>query len=127
MGGAVTALAMARGLEAERVVFLAPAANPGAYTRLFAETLGISPEISAQMERRFEQQFGFRWEEFDVTRCISSYSTPLLVFHDREDREVAWTDGESIARAWPGAELVTTSGLGHTRIVHDADIVRRAV
>jgi len=127
MGGAAAALAMARGLEAERAVFLAPAANPGNYTRVFAEALGLPPHIRERMERRFEKQFGIRWEDFDVPTAVSSFSTPLLVFHDREDREVAWGDGERIARAWPGAELVTTRGLGHTRIVHDADIVRRAV
>lgn len=127
MGGAAAALAMARGLEVERAVFLAPAANPGAYTRLFADILGIPNGIRERMERHFEEQFGLRWEEFDVTRSVSSYSIPLLVFHDREDREVAWGDGDAITRAWPGAELVTTRGLGHIRIVHDADIVRRAV
>jgi pimeloyl-ACP methyl ester carboxylesterase len=127
MGGAAAALAMGRGLEAERAVFLAPAANPGSYTRLFAEILGIPPPIRESMERRFEQQFGIRWEEFDVPTRVWSFSTPLLVFHDREDREVAWSDGDAIARAWPKAELVTTHGLGHTKIVHDPDIVRRAV
>jgi pimeloyl-ACP methyl ester carboxylesterase len=127
MGGAAAALAITRGLEAERAVFLAPAANPGAYTRVFAQALGLPPHIREKMERRFEKQFGIRWEDFDVPTAVSSFSTPLLVFHDREDREVAWGDGERIARAWPGAELVTTRGLGHTRIVHDADIVRRAV
>jgi hypothetical protein len=32
-----------------------------------------------------------------------------------------------IAQAWPGATLSTTSGLGHRRIVRDADVVREAV
>src|SRR5262249_42605702 len=127
MGAAAAALAMGRGLEPERAVFLAPVANPGAYTHLFAETLGVSPAIRDRMERHFEKQFGILWEDFDVTRSVSSYSTPLLVFHDREDREIPWTEGEAIARAWPGAELIATRGLGHTKIVHDPDIVRQAV
>jgi len=127
IGSAAAALAMTRGLEAERVVFLAPAANPAAYTKYFAEALGIPSQIRVGMEQLFERQFGFRWEEFSVTQGVRSLTTPLLVFHDREDREVAWTDGESLARAWPGAELVTTQGLGHTKIVHDPEIVRQAV
>jgi len=127
MGSAAAALAMTRGLEAERVVFLAPTANPAAYTKYFAEALGIPSQIRVGMEQLFERQFGFRWEEFNVTQGVRSLTTPLLVFHDREDREVAWTDGESLARAWPGAELITTQGLGHTKIVHDPDIVRQAV
>ena len=54
-------------------------------------------------------------------------TAPLLVIHDRDDRDVAWTDGAAIAGAWPGAELVSTAGLGHRRIVHDLAVVARAV
>ncbi len=127
MGGAAAALAIRNGLAVERAVFLAPAANPGAYTRRFAQALGISSQVRELMERRFERRFGYRWEEFDVPSQVRSFTTALLLFHDSEDREVAWTDGEAIARAWPGARLVTTRGLGHKRIVHDPEVVARAV
>jgi pimeloyl-ACP methyl ester carboxylesterase len=73
MGGAAAALAMARGLEAERAVFLAPAANPATYTRVFAQALGLPPHIRERMERRFEKQFGIRWEDFDVPTAVSSF------------------------------------------------------
>lgn len=127
MGGAAVALAAGRGLELERAAFLAPASNPGNYSRRFAEVLGIPARIRERMEKRFERQFGFRWEEFDVPSRVASFSAPLLVIHDRDDREVSWNDGAAIARAWPGAELVTTQGLGHTRIVHDPEVVRRVL
>ena len=51
----------------------------------------------------------------------------LLVFHDVQDSEVAISNGEAIASAWPGATLVKTEGLGHKRIVHDEGVVTRAV
>lgn len=127
MGGAAAALAMARGLRAERAVFLAPAAHPGAFSRRFAEMLAISPAVRELMEQRLERQFGFRWDEFDVPPRVTSFAVPLLVFHDRDDTDVAWSDGDSIARAWPGAQLVTTQGLGHRRIVHDPQIVSQAI
>lgn len=127
MGGAATALAAGRGLDFERAAFLAPSSNPGNYSRRFAEVLGIPAQIRERMEKRFERQFGFRWEEFDVPSRVASFSAPLLVIHDHEDREVSWNDGAVIARAWPGAQLVTTQGLGHTRIVHDPEVVGRVL
>jgi pimeloyl-ACP methyl ester carboxylesterase len=54
-------------------------------------------------------------------------TVPLLVFHDEDDPEVPKTDGEAIVRQWPGAKLVSTRGLGHKKIVHDPEVVRRAV
>ena len=50
-----------------------------------------------------------------------------LVVHDREDTEVRWAEGASIAAAWPGAELLTTRGLGHRRILRDPAVVARVI
>src|SRR6266702_4946610 len=52
---------------------------------------------------------------------------PLLVIHDRDDREVRWDDGAAITAAWPGAQLVTTTGLGHHRIVSDGGVIQQVL
>ena len=127
MGGAATTLAMGRGLRTGRAVFLAPAADPAGYSERFAATLGLSPDVLARMRRSIERRFGQKWEDFDVLSAARKMTAPLLVFHDRDDADVAWTDGAAIASAWPGAELVSTTGLGHRRIVHDPAVVSRAV
>ena len=127
MGGAATTLAMARGLSVRRAVFLAPASDPAGYSERFASVLGLSPAVLSRLTSALERRFGMAWTDFDVLAAAATMSAPLLVFHDRDDRDVAWTDGESIAAAWPGARLVTTTGLGHRRIVHDPAVVERAV
>jgi pimeloyl-ACP methyl ester carboxylesterase len=127
MGGCASALAMRRGLSVERAVFIAPAANPGAFSQEFARFLRLPEPVMDLMKRRFERKFGYPWEEFDVPRIAGDFTAPLLVFHDREDRDVPWTDGAAIARAWPGAHLVTTSGLGHRRVVDDPALIQTAV
>ena len=127
MGSAATTLAMARGLPVRRVVFLAPAADPAGYSERFAEALGLTPDVLRRMKQSIERRFGQPWEDFDVLRAARKMTAPLLVFHDRDDRDVAWTDGEAIAAAWPGAELVSTEGLGHRRIVHDPGVVSRTI
>ena len=127
MGGAATTLAMGRGLAVGRAVFLAPAADPAGYSERFAEIVGLTPALLARMKAKIERRFGARWEEFDVLGAARKMTAPLLVFHDPDDPEVAWSDGAAIAAAWPGAELVSTEGLGHRRIVHDPAVVERAV
>ena len=126
-GGAASTLAMARGLPVRRVVFLAPAADPAGWSERFAELIGLTPGVLERMKRSIERRFGQSWDSFDVLRAAATMTAPLLVFHDRDDRDVAWEDGAAIAAAWPGAELVSTEGLGHRRIVHDPDVVSRAV
>lgn len=127
MGSPSVALAISRGLAVERAVFLAPAAHPGAFTARFAEMLAIPPHVIDAMKRRFEKRFDLIWEELDLPRLAPSMRAPLLVFHDTQDQEIPWSNGDAVARAWPGARLVTTQGLGHTRIVHDPEVVAEAV
>jgi len=127
MGGAATTLAMARGVQAERVVFLAPAADPAGYVRYFVSLLGIPEDMGRRMRERIVARFGMEWSEFDTVAAARRLTAPLLVFHDAQDSEVPVSNGEAIAAAWPGATLVRTEGLGHKRIVHDEGVVRRAV
>jgi pimeloyl-ACP methyl ester carboxylesterase len=127
MGGAATTLAMARGLDLERVVFLAPAADPAGYSERFASVFGLTDEVVSRMKRGLERRFGIAWKDFDVLAAAATLTSPLLVIHDSDDRDVPLSDGASIIAAWPGARLVTTNGLGHRRIVHDPTVVLRAV
>jgi hypothetical protein len=39
---------------------------------------------------------------------------------------VPWRHGAAVAQRWPGARLLSTSGLGHRRILEDDAVVRAA-
>jgi pimeloyl-ACP methyl ester carboxylesterase len=127
LGCPAVAFAMTRGLALARAVFLAPAANPGAYTERFARKLALPDHVLETMKRRFEERYGLRWEELDLPRAAPRLGARLLVVHDRDDAEVPWSNGEAVAAAWPEARLVTTEGLGHKRLVHDPAVVAEAV
>ncbi|MGH7672620.1 MAG: alpha/beta hydrolase [Gemmatimonadales bacterium] len=127
MGGSASALAISQGLQVDRAVFLAPAADPARFAADFASTLAVGPAAMAAMRDRSERRLGFRWADLDVPRMARAFDVPLLVIHDRDDATVPWTDGAAIAAAWPGAELVTTTGLGHRDVVRDSGVVDRVV
>jgi pimeloyl-ACP methyl ester carboxylesterase len=123
LGGFASALAIGAGLAARRAVFIAPSASPETYSTQFAALLGVADPVMESMRARLEQRLGFEWDEMDIPARAPAMRIPLLVIHDRDDREVLWDDGAAIARAWPGAKLVTTTGLGHHRIVGDATVI----
>jgi len=125
LGAAATALAMHRGLSVGRAVFLGPPRDPVDWTRQFARQLGIADDVLGLMQARTERRLGFSWEELNVPAIARDLEAPLLVLHDRDDREVPWSDGHAIASAWPSARLLTTAGLGHQRILRDGDVVER--
>jgi pimeloyl-ACP methyl ester carboxylesterase len=120
MGGAATMLALADGAQAKRVVLVAPAADPDAATRRFARKVGLVGGIVSRIQRHLEVQTGVTVHDLAVHVRAPSLAVPALIIHDLADTEVPWEEGESYARHWPGARLLSTSGLGHSRIVNDA-------
>jgi len=120
LGATATAYAMRDGLAVGRAVFVSPMADPLPYTRTFAARLGFGERVRTRLARRIERRVGLPLSAFDVPAMARTMATPpLLLVHDRHDAETGWSDSQAIARAWPGARLVTTTGLGHRRILRD--------
>ena len=120
MGGAATLWASRHGQLARRLVLVAPPIDLRDFTRSLSRTLGLPDAVRGRVHQRLGSRFGVPIEAARAERLASEMHGPLLVLHDEDDQEVPIACGEAIVRAWPGAELVRTRGLGHRRILRDA-------
>jgi pimeloyl-ACP methyl ester carboxylesterase len=128
LGAAATMLALEDGLQLQRAVFIAPPADLKMYTDRLAEVLDLTPTTLEAMRRRIERRLRFSWQKLDFDAIAAGVrGVDLLLFHDRDDRDVAWENSRRIAAAWRGAQLRTTEGLGHHQIARDPGIVAEAV
>ena len=127
LGGSAATVALGRGLAASRVVMVGTPVAPTSWIGKLAHALALSDEARFAMVRGVETRAGAPLDAVDVLRIARSLSTPLLVIHDRADREVPFAAGRALADTWPGARLLETDGLGHQRILRDPDVVRAIV
>jgi pimeloyl-ACP methyl ester carboxylesterase len=128
LGCAAAALALRDGLVAGRAVLVAPFVDVVPYTHEFARRLGFGERTRERMVRRFERRLGVPMSHFELTGMARQMRPPpVLVVHDRDDRETTWSSGRDLSRAWPDARLLTTSGLGHRRILSDPEVVAAVV
>jgi pimeloyl-ACP methyl ester carboxylesterase len=123
-GAATTTLALARGLRADRVVLLAPAAEPGAYFRAWIEPIVARPALAA-LEARVERWLGIAFAEVAAPQLARGLDHSVLIVHDRDDRETPLAGAKAIAASWRGAELLVTTGLGHVRLLHHPEVMGR--
>lgn len=123
LGGAATALALARGLVAERAVLIAPAADPIAAVERFSRFVWLAGFLGRRMFARFEQAMRFDADELQAHNNAPMIGRPALIVHDIEDREVPWSEGERYARFWHDSRLLSTQGLGHNRIADDRGVI----
>ena len=110
-----------------RAVLIAPPTSVERYSGYFARRLGIREPVRRAMQERFERALGRCWSEFELPGSVANARAPALVVHDQEDPEVSFGAGLALARAWQGARLVATRGLGHRKILRAPEVVQDAV
>jgi len=127
LGANALAQAASRGLDAPRLVLLAPPASPYEFTRMFAHVFGLKESIRASMQRRIEAREGILMSRFEPAAVGPRIRVPTLVVHDRGDAVNRFADGEAFVRAIANARLVATVGLGHRKLLQDPQVHRDVV
>ena len=125
LAGAALAIAISRGLQLDSAVLVSPPSDLVGYSRQFARWTWMPESLRRRMQASIEERFGLRWFEVEIPRLAPRLKTPALVIHDHRDGVVPWAQGAALARAWPGARLLSTVGLGHGRIL-ESDVTTRA-
>lgn len=126
MGGAAFALAAARGLPVRRAVYVGPPSDAADWLAAYVRSLRIPPAAAKVLEARVEAIAGEQMARLNAAWLGPRLGAPLLVVHDRQDREVPLANGERMAKEAAG-RLVVTEGLGHRRILRAPEVAAEAV
>jgi pimeloyl-ACP methyl ester carboxylesterase len=110
-----------------RCVLVAPPASLVGYSAWFARKLGLGEAFRSRLQSSVERRYGVSWDELELPRSVESIDAPALVIHDQDDADVRIGAGLAVARAWPGARFLRTTGLGHHAILRDPGVVRDAI
>ncbi len=115
-------------LSTERLVLLAPMVEAASLFDFFQSTLGFGPRTRRAFDREVQSFVGVGVEEFDArVQAAHVDGVPTLVVHDRKDPQTPYGDAAALVDALPDAHLVTTTGLGHRRILRDPAVVERVL
>jgi len=125
-GMACSIYSVTRGLSVNRMVAISPGKDVRSFTQKFFTALDVHPRVQAIFDKLFERDFGVDlWHRFSPTVLAKQLTVPGLVIHDQNDRDIPLEEGQAVAEAWPNAEFVRTTGLGHRRILRDPKVIER--
>ena len=125
-GGFASAWALAgwtaeRPLEAPRLVTIGTPEHLSGVVENFRRILDLSPEVVDHMDDWIQARTGRRIKDITLSRVVREAGVQAVHIHDREDKEVPFSEAEAAASAGPG-ELAATIGLGHRRIVRAPEV-----
>lgn len=106
-----------------RLVFMAPPDDLRRWVQMLYSMLGLGPQVQRAFETTMEESLGFPWAEACRSTVLAPQDVPLLVVHDSEDRDTPLEAAQAVAAAWPQSRMLTSSGLGHNRILRDPEVL----
>jgi pimeloyl-ACP methyl ester carboxylesterase len=120
-GGLAALVAVGHGVAADRVVTVAAPADAEHLLSQFRAMLGFDARTADELRTRFARRYFPGASDPFATLSPLRHPLPrgsrLLLVHDETDRVVPFTEAARIAAAHSDALVVTTRGLGHTRIL----------
>lgn len=127
-GSAAVLLAHARhGIDAPINVAISPNVLIDDAVSRFAKLVTLDDAERRVFEGHLAQASGIGIDALSLSALVSRRDAELLVFHDREDKEVSVSHGAALAAWWPNARLELTEDLGHRKILRDTAVIAEIV
>ena len=122
-GGLATLLALKNGHSIKRVVILSSPSSPKTVLQGFGNIFNLSEDILERIKSNIEKRTGQPITAFFPDQFSASLTAPTLIIHDKEDQVIAYQEAVKLDQILPSAQLESTSGLGHQRILRNQQVI----
>jgi fermentation-respiration switch protein FrsA (DUF1100 family) len=128
-GGAATLFSALNGLQVSKLVNIASPTIGDEIINTYLTAINGSSSTAKYFRNYILQTQGRSFDEFTASYFVKHLPRPidLLLIHDEKDKEVHIKQAEHLIKLYPAAKLIKTSGLGHTRILKDDQVISECV
>jgi len=125
-GSLAAFFALRRGLRAQSIVLIAPLRSLADRLTGTAEHFGFHGVYQAEFLDTIAERLGMAPTDLDLD-AQPIPQVPVLLCHDTDDQEIPFDSTRHLARHWPQATLLRTTGLRHRRILQEPAVVEATV
>jgi pimeloyl-ACP methyl ester carboxylesterase len=128
-GGAAILFAAMNGLTVQKLINIASPTIGDEIINTYLRAVNGSPKTGEFFKRWMKSAYGKSFDEFTSLHFVNhiKQEIKLLLVHDEDDKEVSLIHAHELKKIYPGAQLLVTAGLGHTRILKDETVIRNCV
>jgi pimeloyl-ACP methyl ester carboxylesterase len=117
------------GVQAQRQIFISSFEHCNWFLDAFAQYVGLSAPALSKARQMMVDRYPDRmdWDSLSVVGMLRQAPEPTLILHDTEDEEIPFQHSLAIMQAAPNAQMQTTSGWGHHRLLGSPVVIERVV
>lgn len=128
-GGVATLYSVMKGLPLKSVINIASPSIGDDVISIYLRAIKGSPPTGEAFKKYIFDTYGKTFDEFSSLHFVRHLPSPvrLMIVQDDADPEVSMAHAEALQAAYPAATLLATTGLGHTRILKDDEVISACV
>ncbi len=127
LGGMSLLNAVKKGLTIDRLVSVGSGDIIEDILNRFVAKWELNPSTSSQLRLHFEKKNGEEMDSYSAYRSAMEISIPVLIIHDKNDKEVPVEAGIHIHKHLKNGKLFLTEGLGHQKILGNQEVIEKTV
>lgn len=120
-------LAWNRDVTIEKLVLISVPCELTNVIKRFATLTSFPEDLVDNMYQCIELRLRKPIEEISLPKVTYLLKMPTLVIHDRNDREIPFSDAQALTAKWLEAKFIATSGLGHRRILSEPTVIEQII
>ncbi len=93
----------------------------------FVGSLQLKQNVLLKLKAKFEARLKNTISEFDVFQAAKATSAPVMVIHDKQDKDVPVYCAQHIYKHLQNGKLLITDGLGHRKILGDPQVIKQII
>lgn len=125
MGGGVAGLLSSKKLTPSKLVLVAAPASFNEVLRRFADFIGLNKQVHNLFIEHVSAHVKTPISELELLEKAEFIKAHTLIVHDSEDKEIPFSEAESLSERIAFARLLKTTGYGHRRIIQAPDVVEK--
>jgi len=125
LGAGASSLALSRGLLTKKLVLISGPSSIENVLRNFSKFVGLNNRATEKFLDHASKMVGKQPAEMDAINSTSDIEVSTLIIHDHHDFEVPISESKRLIPKFVNAELYTTSGLGHRKILKSEKVIEK--
>jgi hypothetical protein len=124
-GGVASLFAITNGLPVKKIINISSPTIGDEIINTYLKAIQGSKATAIAFQQHMIKTYKRSFDEFSALHFIKHVppDLKLLLIHDEQDKEVTLDHPLALLEIYPRASFHKTSGLGHTRILKDDDII----
>lgn len=127
LGGIALGNAVLNGVKTEKLITIGSPTTFQYILDAFGEIINAGASTLNYIKNFTVEYANAKVDDFSLREIGRNLTIPGLIIHDTDDKEALYSQSLLFDATWKKGRLVTSSGLGHSRILRDKKIIKMIV